>query len=89
MSNAGRLACRRMPRCMSGAGQWRPVIIFDLDNPYSLTSYNLLAMRLYRPLLRVVLRSRRCVAIRCMSEPCRETLRALFGEAVARRSTIR
>jgi hypothetical protein len=40
--------------------------IVALDNPYSLTGYNLLAMRLYRPLVRVVLRSRRCVAIRCM-----------------------
>jgi glycosyltransferase involved in cell wall biosynthesis len=63
--------------------------IVDLDNPYALTGYNLRAMTLYRPVLRAFLASERCVAIRCMSAACRESLRILFGEKIAAKAQVR
>jgi glycosyltransferase involved in cell wall biosynthesis len=63
--------------------------IVDLDNPYALTGYNLRAMTLYRPLLRAFLGSPRCLAIRCMSAACRESIRILFGDAVAAKAQVR
>jgi glycosyltransferase involved in cell wall biosynthesis len=62
--------------------------ILDLDSPYALTGYNLKSMRFYRSFLRRYLNHPRCIAIRCMSEACRETLRLLFGEEVYARSTV-
>jgi glycosyltransferase involved in cell wall biosynthesis len=62
--------------------------IVDLDNPYALTGYNLWAMKLYRPVLRAVLASRRCVGIRCMSEACRQTLHQLFGTKVSGKAEV-
>jgi glycosyltransferase involved in cell wall biosynthesis len=56
--------------------------IVDLDNPWSLTGYNLRAMSLYQPILRYILASSRCREIRCISETCRLSLKALFGQAV-------
>ena len=63
--------------------------IVELDNPYALTGYNLRAMGMYRGLLRRILLSKRCVAIVCISEACRQTLRALFGDDVAARARVR
>ena len=56
--------------------------IVDLDNPWSLTGYNLRAMPLYRPILRYILASSRCLEIRCMSEACHLSVKVLFGSAV-------
>jgi glycosyltransferase involved in cell wall biosynthesis len=63
--------------------------IVDLDNPYALTGYNISAMSLYRGLLKRFLQSSRCLEIRCLSQACKETLRILFGEAVAAKASIR
>ncbi len=62
--------------------------IVDLDNPFALTGYNLRALYLYRPLLRAILASRRCVAIRCMSRACVSSLEALFGKTVSGKATV-
>ena len=62
--------------------------IVDLDNPWSLTGYNLRAMSVYRFLLKHVLLSSRCLEIRCMSEACRLSLKALFGNAVYEKATV-
>ncbi|MEW6117627.1 MAG: glycosyltransferase [Nitrospirota bacterium] len=62
--------------------------IVDLDNPYSLTGYNLRAMSIYKGILRRILKSRRCVEIRCMSQACRETLRILFGDEIYTKSSV-
>ena len=62
--------------------------IVDLDNPYALTGYNIRAMSLYRGLLKKILQCPRCVEIRCLSQACKETLRILFGEAVATKASI-
>ncbi len=56
--------------------------IVDLDNPWSLTGYNLKAMSIYKPILRCILASSRCREIRCISEACRLSLKALFGQKV-------
>lgn len=62
--------------------------IVDLDNPYALVGYNLRAMGWWRWLIRRVLLSERCREIRCLSEACRATLAAEFGESVAARASV-
>jgi len=66
---------------------WGPFIV-ELDNPYALTGYNIKAMSLYRGLLNRFLKSSRCLDIRCLSQACKETVRLLFGEAVAAKASI-
>lgn len=62
--------------------------IIDLDNPWSMVGYNLRAMSLYRPLIRWILLSERCVEIRCMSEACRRSLGSLFGAEVFAKARV-
>ncbi len=62
--------------------------IVDLDNPWSLTGYNLTAMSFYRPILKYILNSSRCTEIRCISQACRLSLKALFGQAVYDKSSL-
>jgi glycosyltransferase involved in cell wall biosynthesis len=63
--------------------------ILDLDNPYALVGYNLKAMPLWRPILKRVLLSDRCIEIRCLSEACRSTLKILFGERVWQKARVK
>ena len=62
--------------------------IVDLDNPWSLTGYNLRAMPLYKPILKYILMSSRCREIRCMSEACRLSLKVLFGQTVYDKASL-
>ncbi|WP_404385093.1 glycosyltransferase family 4 protein [Caenispirillum salinarum] len=62
--------------------------ITELDNPYSLVGYNLRAMTLWRPVLKAILASRRCLEIRCMSAACRDTLVALFGADIGKKTKV-
>ncbi len=62
--------------------------ITDLDNPWALVGYNIAAMRLWRPVLGAVLASERCLAIRCMSDACRQGVAALFGAGVAAKARV-
>jgi len=62
--------------------------IVDLDNPWSLVGYNLRAMPIYRLFIKRFLSSARCLEIRCMSEACRLSLRALFGDAIYNKATV-
>lgn len=62
--------------------------IVDLDNPWSLVGYNLRAMPVYRFLIKRFLSSERCIEIRCMSEACRLSLKALFGDAIYNKATV-
>lgn len=62
--------------------------ILDLDNPLALTGYNVQAFELYRPLLAGILASRRCVAIRCMSRACRNSIEAMLGARVADKAEV-
>ncbi len=62
--------------------------VVELDNPYALTGYNFRAFDLYRPVLRALLLSRRCVEIRCLSVACQENLRATLGPQVASKSRV-
>jgi glycosyltransferase involved in cell wall biosynthesis len=62
--------------------------IVDLDNPWSLVGYNLRAMPIYRFFIKRLLLSARCLEIRCMSEACRLSLRALFGDAIYNKATV-
>jgi len=62
--------------------------IADLDTPYALTGYDLDALPLWRWLLRAMLGAPRCLAIRCMSRACAESLRLEFGERVAAKASV-
>ena len=62
--------------------------IVDLDNPWSLVGYNLRAMPIYRFFIKRLLLSARCLEIRCMSEACRLSLQALFGDAIYNKATV-
>jgi glycosyltransferase involved in cell wall biosynthesis len=62
--------------------------IVDLDNPWSLVGYNLRAMPVYRFLIKQILLSKRCLEIRCMSEACRLSLKALFGDGIYNKATV-
>lgn len=62
--------------------------ILDLDNPWALTGYNSRALSLYKPLLKSVLLSDRCVEIRCMSDACRRSLREIFGDPVYQKARV-
>ncbi|ABC29205.1 Glycosyltransferase [Hahella chejuensis KCTC 2396] len=62
--------------------------IVDLDNPYSLTGYNIRAFNLYKYILKIVLLSGRCLQIRCMSHACLENLRLTLGEKVAAKAVV-
>jgi glycosyltransferase involved in cell wall biosynthesis len=62
--------------------------IVDLDNPWSLTGFNLRTMYLYRPILRYILASSRCLEIRCMCESSRLSLKALFGQIVYEKASV-
>lgn len=62
--------------------------ILDLDNPLALTGYNSRALSLYKPLLKSVLLSDRCIEIRCMSDACRRSLREIFGDRVYQKARV-
>ncbi|MCS6777282.1 MAG: glycosyltransferase family 4 protein [Chloroherpetonaceae bacterium] len=62
--------------------------IVDVDNPYAFTGYNLRALSVYRPVIRRVLLSSRCLQIRCMSEACRQSLRILLGEDCGAKAVV-
>ncbi len=71
-----------------GAVADRGPFITDLDTPYALTGYNLSALPLWRFVLGRMLRSRRCLAIRCMSEACRRSLALEFGDTTAAKAMV-
>lgn len=66
----------------------RGPFIADLDTPYALTGYNLAALPLWRGILGRMLRSRRCLEIRCMSAACRRSLELEFGARTAAKATV-
>lgn len=71
-----------------GAVVDRGPFITDLDTPYSLTGYDLTALPLWRWPLRWILRSDRCLEIRCMSAACRRSLALEFGDTTAAKATV-
>ena len=62
--------------------------IVELDNPYSLVAYNPSSMTLWRHALSYVLRSSRCLQIRCISKACRAAVGELFGKAVLDKAIV-
>lgn len=67
----------------------RGPFIVDIDNPYAFTGYNLRALPFYRPLIKRILLSSRCLEIRCMSEACRRGIKTLFGEECYAKATVK
>ncbi|MCW8914468.1 MAG: glycosyltransferase [Magnetovibrio sp.] len=62
--------------------------ITDIDNPYAFCAYNTLAVKLYRPIIRVFLESPRCLQIRCLSQACLDGVRREYGEVAAGKSIV-
>lgn len=58
----------------------KPFII-ELDNPYILTLYNAFAFKLYKPIIKKLLLSKKCKKIACISEACRKSfIEEMWGE---------
>ena len=66
----------------------RGFFITELDNPWSLVGYNIKAMSYYSFLIKRILRSERCIQIKCMSEACRKSLKHLFGKEIYEKSIL-
>jgi len=62
--------------------------IIDIDNPYAFTAYNPLAVKLYRAIIRALLKSPRCLQIRCLSQACLDGVRREYGESVAAKAVL-
>lgn len=57
----------------------KPFVI-ELDNPYILTFYNYFAFKLYKPIIKWLLNSKKCKKIVCISEACRQTFLKEMGK---------
>lgn len=58
----------------------KPFVI-ELDNPYVLTFYNAFAFKLYKPLIKRLLLSKKCKKIVCISEACQKSfIEEMWGE---------
>lgn len=80
---------RKMPKMAENADyiytRWdiplfpkKPFVI-ELDNPYILTFYNYFAFKLYKPIIKWLLNSKKCKKIVCISEACRQTFLKEMG----------
>lgn len=58
----------------------KPYIV-ELDNPYTLTYYNYFAFQLYKPIIRKILKSKKCHKIVCISEACKRDLIKELGDS--------
>jgi len=56
--------------------------IVELDNPYSLTGYNVSALHFWKFFIKQILLSKRCIKIRCISNACRSSLISIFGKQI-------
>ncbi len=62
--------------------------IVDLDNPFSLTAYNIWAFSFYKWIIKRILSSKRCLEIRCMSQACKQTLLHYLGDEIKHKVVI-
>lgn len=65
----------------------KPFVI-ELDNPYILTFYNYFAFKLYKPIIKWLLRSKKCKKIVCISEACRQTFLKEMGKWFEDKTTV-
>ena len=59
----------------------KPFVI-ELDNPYSLTFYKKFAFKLYKPIIKKILKSKKCHKIVCISEACKLKTIYLLGKEI-------
>lgn len=89
---------RKMPKIAGSADYiytWWDIPLFsskpfvvELDNPYVLTFYNYFAFKLYKPIIRRLLRSERCKKIVCISHACRETFLKEMGKSFDNKTVV-
>ena len=63
--------------------------IIDIDNPYSITGYNINSFKYYKLIIRLILLSNRCIAIHCLSYACKKSLGNLLGKKVYEKSIVK
>lgn len=56
--------------------------VIELDNPYVLTFYNYFAFKIYKFIIKQLLKSDKCKAIVCISEACKNTFINEFWEGL-------
>lgn len=65
----------------------RPFVI-ELDNPYVLTFYNYFAFKLFKPIIKRFLGSKKCKKIVCISEACKKTFLEEMGQRFENKTTV-
>lgn len=65
----------------------KPFII-ELDNPYVLTFYNYFAFKLFKPIIKFFLGSKKCKKIVCISEACKKTFLEEMGQKFKNKTTV-
>lgn len=62
--------------------------VIELDNPYVMTFYNYFAFKLYKHIIKKLLLSKKCKAITCVSEACRNTLIKELWEEIGKKAFV-
>ena len=80
-------------RCKDLIYSWNKIPIYgkyilELENPYALTYYNSFGVKLYRTLLKILLRQKRCKAINCMSVACKLNFLKEFGNDLEYKTNV-
>lgn len=65
----------------------KPFVI-ELDNPYILTFYNYFWFKLYKPIIKRFLWSKKCKKIVCISEACKKTFLKEMGQKFEKKTTV-
>ena len=65
----------------------KPFII-ELDNPYVLTFYNYFAFKLFKPIIKRFLQSKKCMKIVCISEACKKVFLDEMGRKFEHKTTV-
>ncbi len=65
----------------------KPYII-ELDNPYILTYYNTFALRLFKPIIKRLLTSKRCHKIVCISQACQASLEKMLWKNIKKKTIV-
>ena len=65
----------------------KPFVI-ELDNPYSLTFYKKFAFNLYKPIIKKILKSKKCHKIVCISEACKLKTIDLLGKDIEKKIIV-
>lgn len=62
--------------------------ILELDNPYSITFYNKKSFNIYKPIIKKILKSKKCHRIVCISQACKNKLLEKIGKSIEHKVVV-